>query len=232
MRSLSCSPLFLLSFSLSLALDLLFFFVVLSSSFVHRFRRFASVFPLLLAESTASQSVFFSRTHSHERTARVHRGRMRKGSRMDSATWSRCNCMLIECASEYGIRMEAIQFDVPFCLRLSFPRARHPPLPHHLVVSSASPSIRRRSLRSPLSFFVSLRSSSPSSLLLWLQRRHCMKFENDSPLSVHSSLSLSLFISRRLSVRSFSLLLPFPLARIFGPCLAFVYRRARCTSLP
>jgi len=42
-----------------------------------------------------------------------------KRSRMDSATRSWCNCMLIERTSEYGIRMKAVRFDIAFCLRSS-----------------------------------------------------------------------------------------------------------------
>lgn len=132
------------------------------------------------------QSVSCSRTHSHDHTVRVHRGRMRKESRMDSETWSRCNCMLIECASEYGIRMETIQFDIPFCLRPSFPSfVRHPPLSHHLVVSSASLPplvvlfVPRRCRRRRCGY----NKRTP------LLRRHCMRFENESA----PFLSLSVF---------------------------------------
>lgn len=53
--------------------------------------------------------------------ARVRGEETRKGEggRMDSATRSWCNCMLIEHASEYGVRMEAVRFDIAFRLRSS-----------------------------------------------------------------------------------------------------------------
>lgn len=88
---------------------------------------------------------------------------------MDRATWSRCNCMLIECASEYGIRMEAIQFDIPFCLRPPSLRSRHPPLP--LVISS-----------SPMHLLPDSTSSDPSS--------------SSSSAASSSSISLSRLFSR------------------------------------
>jgi len=54
-----------------------------------------------------------------ELTGRKQEKGREKRSRMDNATRSWCNCMLMECASEYGIRMEAVRFDIPFCLRSS-----------------------------------------------------------------------------------------------------------------
>lgn len=167
------------------------------------------------------QSVSFCRTHSHERRPRVHRGRMRKGSRMDRATWSRCNCMLIECASEYGIRMEAIQFDIPFCLRPSPLRSRHPPLP--LVISSSPLHLLRRrrpssSSSSSISFF-RLDSFSRRRCNERGFRRHCMRFENDSlPSPLSSLLLLRLFHARSLSSFLCARTLP-----CLVPSLAFLY---------
>lgn len=77
--------------------------------------------------------------------------------------------MLIECASEYGIRMEAIQFDIPFCLRPPSLRSRHPPLP--LVISS-----------SPMHLLPDSTSSDPSS--------------SSSSAASSSSISLSRLFSR------------------------------------
>lgn len=54
-----------------------------------------------------------------ELTRRKQEKGREKRSRMDNAMRSWCNCMLMECASEYGIRMEAVRFDIPFCLRSS-----------------------------------------------------------------------------------------------------------------
>lgn len=84
-----------------------------------------------------------------------------KRSRMDSATRSWCNCMLMECASEYGIRMEAVRFDIPFCLRSS-----------PLLI-----------LRLYLVIWSSFRICLFLSSLSWatrarLLRRHCMRIEN------------------------------------------------------
>lgn len=55
-----------------------------------------------------------------------------------------CNCMLIECASEYGIRMEAVRFDIPFCLRSS---------PHRPSSTSSSSSDRLLRIRLSLRVF-------------------------------------------------------------------------------
>ena len=148
------------------------------------------VLSLSLSLSLFAESSTTNPFPSAERTrTNIHRAYIGgKGSRMDRATWSRCNCMLIECASEYGIRMEAIQFDIPFCLRPSSLRSRHPPLP--LVISSSPmhllPTRRRRILLLLLLLLLSRRlDSSLGSSSLRLQqertslRRHCMRFEND-----------------------------------------------------
>lgn len=84
-----------------------------------------------------------------------------KRSRMDSATRSWCNCMLMECASEYGIRMEAVRFDIPFCLRSSSLLILH----LYLVIWS---SFR-------ICLFLSSLSWATRARLL---RRHCMRIEN------------------------------------------------------
>lgn len=104
---------------------------------------------------------------------RVFAGREReKGSGMDSATRSWCNCMLIERASEYGIRMKAIRFDIAFCLRSS--PLRYSPLP-----SSSGHLLRIHLARSPaLSLSSSIRATKTRLL-----RRRCMKIENN-PFSV------------------------------------------------
>lgn len=82
---------------------------------------------------------------------------------MDSATRSWCNCMLIECASEYGIRMEAVRFDIPFCLH-SLPLR-----PSSTSFSSSGRLLRIRLGYSPpaLSFLAELsnESAAPSSTL-------------------------------------------------------------------
>lgn len=90
---------------------------------------------------------------------RVFAGReCERGSRMDSATRSWCNCMLIECASEYGIRMEAVRFDIPFCLRSSSLRPSS-------ASSSSSGRLRRiRLAQSPVSFFPRRRERGCSSV--------------------------------------------------------------------
>jgi len=59
----------------------------------------------------------------------------KRGGRMDSATRFWCNCMLIERASEYGIRM-AVRFDIAFCLRSSSTVIHF--FFRHLVISSVS----------------------------------------------------------------------------------------------
>ena len=201
----------------------------LSRSFIF-FPSYSLSFSPSLHRILRDQSVSFSRTHSHDHTVRVHRGRMRKGSRMDSETWSRCNCMLIECASEYGIRMETIQFDIPFCLRPSFLRS-----------SSTSFSSSRRFLciaSTPRRSLRSSSSSSSSSSSLRLQRENAAtpstlheirKWVCSVPFSFRLSMFVRLFA---LSSQIFLILrIVFFLARSLVRASPS-YIGTRCTSLP
>lgn len=94
--------------------------------------------------------------------------------------------MLIECASEYGIRMEAVRFDIPFCLRSPAPSA----IIHLFLVIWPSPPhpsrvrIRRRLFLSSPNW-----ATRATARLL---RRHCMRIENDPTSVLFSELRVRL----------------------------------------
>lgn len=105
--------------------------------------------------------------------------------------------MLIERASEYGIRIEAVRFDIPFCPYTFLFR------PSSTSFSSSGHLLSRTSVSPPVSHSFLVEPRATRARL----RRHCMRIENDpsprltspppapSRLGSLSSLPLPSFIS-------------------------------------